>query len=107
MTAMHQAEAPQTTAFWIPMLVRESAGIGLAARLRLAWSGRKLVPTTGSAPCSMAVRSPLRLARERAGQQGSVLVSIFVNPTTGQMAAWRTLIAVRGCFERDLMICAE
>lgn len=101
MTAMHQAEAPQTTAAPIPMLVRTRKGLAAA---RAALPGPVvLVPTMGA--LHDGHRSPLRLARERAGQQGSVLVSIFVNPL--QFGPAEDFDRYPRPLERDLAICAE
>ena len=101
MTAIHQAEAPQTTASPIPMLVRTRKGLAAA---RAALPGPVvLVPTMGA--LHDGHRSPLRLARERAGQQGSVLVSIFVNPL--QFGPAEDFDRYPRPLERDLAICAE
>jgi pantoate--beta-alanine ligase len=100
-TAIHQAEAPQTTASPIPMLVRTRKGLAAA---RAALPGPVvLVPTMGA--LHDGHRSPLRLARERAGQQGSVLVSIFVNPL--QFGPAEDFDRYPRPLERDLAICAE
>jgi pantoate--beta-alanine ligase len=101
MTAIHQAEAPQTTASPIPMLVRTRKGLAAA---RPALPGPVvLVPTMGA--LHDGHRSPLRLARDRAGQQGSVLVSIFVNPL--QFGPAEDFDRYPRPLERDLAICAE
>ncbi len=101
MTAIRQPEAPQTTASPIPMLVRTRKGLAAA---RAALPGPVvLVPTMGA--LHDGHRSPLRLARERAGQQGSVLVSIFVNPL--QFGPAEDFDRYPRPLERDLAICAE
>jgi pantoate--beta-alanine ligase len=101
MTAIHQAEAPQTTASPIPMLVRTRKGLAAA---RAALPGPVvLVPTMGA--LHDGHRSPLRSARERAGRQGSVLVSIFVNPL--QFGPAEDFDRYPRPLERDLAICAE
>jgi len=73
MTTVRQAKATKAP---IPMLVRTRKGLAAA---RAALPGPVvLVPTMGA--LHDGHRSPLRLARDLAGQGGSVLVSVFVNP---------------------------
>jgi pantoate--beta-alanine ligase len=101
MTAVRQAEAPQTTASPIPMLIRTRKGLAAA---RAALPGPVvLVPTMGALHAGH--RSPLRLARELAGKQGSVLVSIFVNPL--QFGPAEDFDRYPRPLEHDLAICAE
>ncbi len=101
MTAVRQAEPAQTTAAPIPMLVRTRKGLAAA---RAALPGPVvLVPTMGA--LHDGHRSPLRLARGVAAQQGSVLVSIFVNPL--QFGPAEDFDRYPRPLERDLAICAE
>ena len=101
MTAVRQAEAPQTTDSPIPMLVRTRKGLAAA---RAALPGPVvLVPTMGA--LHDGHRSPLRLARELAGTQGSVLASIFVNPL--QFGPAEDFDRYPRPLEHDLAICAE
>ncbi len=101
MTAVSQVEAPRTTASPIPMLVRTRKGLAAA---RAALPGPVvLVPTMGA--LHDGHRSPLRLARELAGPQGSVLASIFVNPL--QFGPAEDFDRYPRPLERDLAICAE
>jgi pantoate--beta-alanine ligase len=76
MTAVHPAQAPGMTGPAVPMLIRTRKGLS-AARAALP-EPVVLVPTMGA--LHDGHRSPLRRARELAGPEGSVLVSIFVNP---------------------------
>jgi pantoate--beta-alanine ligase len=101
MTAVRQAEARQTTDSPIPMLVRTRKGLAAA---RAALPGPVvLVPTMGA--LHDGHRSPLRMARELAGTQGSVLVSIFVNPL--QFGPAEDFDRYPRPLEHDLAICAE
>jgi pantoate--beta-alanine ligase len=77
--------------------------MGLAVA-RAAISGPVLlVPTMGA--LHDGHRSPLRLARELAGPNGSVLVSIFVNPL--QFGPAEDFGRYPRTLERDLAVCAE
>jgi pantoate--beta-alanine ligase len=85
----------------VPMLARTRAGLGT---VRAALAGPVvLVPTMGA--LHDGHRSPLRLARELAGQSGSVIVSIFVNPL--QFGPSEDFDRYPRPLERDLAICAE
>jgi pantoate--beta-alanine ligase len=85
----------------IPMLARTRAGI---ATVRAALAGPVvLVPTMGA--LHDGHRSPLRLARELAGPDGSVLVSIFVNPL--QFGPNEDFDRYPRTLDHDLAICAE
>ena len=77
MTAAGQAAPAQPgSAAAMPMLARTRKGVATA---RATLPGPVvLVPTMGA--LHDGHRPPLRLARELAGQGGSVVVSIFVNP---------------------------
>jgi pantoate--beta-alanine ligase len=83
------------------MLVRTRKGLTAA---RAALPGPVvLVPTMGA--LHDGHRSPLRLASELAGPQGSVLVSIFVNPL--QFGPAEDFDRYPRPLERDLALCAE
>jgi pantoate--beta-alanine ligase len=84
----------------VPMLVRTRKGLAAA---RAALPGPVvLVPTMGA--LHDGHRSPLRVARELAGQGGSVLVSIFVNPL--QFGPAEDFDRYPRPLDRDLAICA-
>ncbi len=85
----------------VPMLARTRVGL---ATVRAALAGPVvLVPTMGA--LHDGHRSPLRLARELAGQSGSVIVSIFVNPL--QFGPSEDFDRYPRPLERDLAICAD
>jgi pantoate--beta-alanine ligase len=101
MTAVRQAEAPGATVPPVPMLVRTRKGLAAA---RAALPGPVvLVPTMGA--LHDGHRSPLRKARQLAGQGGSVLASIFVNPL--QFGPAEDFDRYPRPLDRDLAICAE
>jgi pantoate--beta-alanine ligase len=85
----------------IPVLARTRNGLA-AARAALA-APVVLVPTMGA--LHDGHRSPLRLAHALAGSDGSVLVSIFVNPL--QFGPLEDFDRYPRSLERDLAICAE
>jgi len=94
--AQAQAAAPPA-----PMLVRTRRGLAAASA---ALTGPVvLVPTMGA--LHDGHRSPLRVAREHAGQNGSVVVSIFVNPL--QFGPAEDLDRYPRPIEHDLMVCAQ
>jgi pantoate--beta-alanine ligase len=101
MTAVQPAQAPGMTGHPVPMLIRTRKGL-VAARAALA-EPVVLVPTMGA--LHDGHRSPLRLARELAGQGGSVLVSIFVNPL--QFGPGEDFERYPRSLEQDLAVCAE
>jgi pantoate--beta-alanine ligase len=85
----------------LPMLARTRAGI---AAVRAALAGPVVfVPTMGA--LHDGHRSPLRLARELAGPNGSVLVSIFVNPL--QFGPHEDFDRYPRPLDADLAICAQ
>jgi pantoate--beta-alanine ligase len=91
-----QAAAPPA-----PMLVRTRRGLAAA---RAALPGPVvLVPTMGALHDGHL--SPLRVARDRAGPDGSVLVSIFVNPL--QFGPAEDFDRYPRPIARDLAVCAE
>jgi len=101
MTATSQATAPGAMLLPVPMLVRTRKGLAAA---RAALPGPVvLVPTMGA--LHDGHRSPLRLASQLAGPQGSVLVSIFVNPL--QFGPAEDFDRYPRPLERDLALCAE
>lgn len=101
MTAAAQANAPGVKVSPVPMLVRTRKGLTAA---RAALSGPVvLVPTMGA--LHDGHRSPLRLARELAGQHGSVLVSIFVNPL--QFGPTEDYDRYPRPLDHDMAVCAE
>jgi pantoate--beta-alanine ligase len=85
----------------VPVLARSRKGLA-AARAALA-PPVVLVPTMGA--LHDGHRSPLRLARALAGPDGSVLVSIFVNPL--QFGPLEDFDHYPRSLERDLAICAQ
>jgi len=101
MTAVQPAQAPGMTGLPVPMLIRTRKGL-VAARAALA-EPVVLVPTMGA--LHDGHRSPLRLARELAGQGGSVLVSVFVNPL--QFGPGEDFERYPRSLEQDLAVCAE
>ena len=96
------AEArPSRPAPSVPMLIRTRKGLAAA---RAALPGPVvLVPTMGA--LHDGHRSPLRLARELAGPDGSVLVSIFVNPL--QFGPAEDFDRYPRPLEQDLALCGE
>ena len=85
----------------IPVLARTRAGLAV---VRGSLPGPViLVPTMGA--LHDGHRSPLRMARDLAGQTGSVLVSIFVNPL--QFGPLEDFDRYPRALERDMEICAE
>src|SRR5215472_2827071 len=85
----------------VPMLVRTRRGLA-AARPALP-RPVVLVPTMGA--LHDGHRSPLRVAREHAGPDGSVVVSIFVNPL--QFGPAEDLDRYPRPIEDDLAVCAQ
>lgn len=85
----------------VPVLARSRKGLA-AARAALT-SPVVLVPTMGA--LHDGHRSPLRLAREIAGREGSVLVTIFVNPL--QFGPLEDFDSYPRTLERDMTICAQ
>lgn len=84
-----------------PVLVRTRRGL---TAVRAALPGPVvLVPTMGA--LHDGHRSPLRVAREHAGQHGSVLVSIFVNPL--QFGPAEDFDRYPRPIEHDMAVCAE
>jgi pantoate--beta-alanine ligase len=85
----------------VPMVIRTRKGMAAA---RLALPGPVvLVPTMGA--LHDGHRSPLRVARERAGPGGSVLVSIFVNPL--QFGPAEDYGRYPRPIEHDLAVCSQ
>ena len=101
MTAVRPAQAPGRMPLPVPMLIRTRKGL-FAARAALP-EPVVLVPTMGA--LHDGHRSPLRLGRELAGPDGSVLVSIFVNPL--QFGAGEDFERYPRSLEQDLAICTE
>jgi pantoate--beta-alanine ligase len=102
-TAAHQHGAPggPQGALPVPVLARTRKGL---TAIRAALAGPVvLVPTLGA--LHDGHRSPLRLARELAGPDGSVLVSIFVNPL--QFGPGEDFDRYPRPLDADLAICAE
>ena len=101
MTAVRQSGRPGAASPQIPMLVRTRKGLSAA---RAALRGPVvLVPTMGA--LHDGHRSPLRLAREIAGADGSVLVSIFVNPL--QFGPAEDFDRYPRSLDADMALCAE
>jgi pantoate--beta-alanine ligase len=101
MTALRQAEVPGETGPPVPMLIRTRKGLNAA---RPALPGPVvLVPTMGA--LHDGHRSLFRLARDLAGPDGSVLVSIFVNPL--QFGPSEDFTRYPRSLEQDLVTCAE
>jgi len=84
-----------------PMLVRTRRGLA-AARAGLP-GPVVLVPTMGA--LHDGHRSPLRVAREQAGPDGSVVVSIFVNPL--QFGPAEDFDRYPRPIEEDMAVCAQ
>jgi len=85
----------------VPVLARTRRGLGVT---RAALPGPVvLVPTMGA--LHDGHRSPLRLAREIAGADGSVLVSIFVNPL--QFGPTEDFDRYPRPLDQDLAVCAS
>jgi pantoate--beta-alanine ligase len=83
------------------MLIRTRRGLAIA---RSALPGPVvLVPTMGA--LHDGHRSPLRVAREKAGTKGSVMVSIFVNPL--QFGPAEDYDRYPRPIEHDLAVCAQ
>jgi pantoate--beta-alanine ligase len=101
MTTVHPALAPGKTGPAVPMLIRTRKGLS-AARAALP-EPVVLVPTMGA--LHDGHRSLLRRARELAGPEGSVLVSIFVNPL--QFGRGEDFERYPRSLEQDLALCAE
>jgi len=101
MTAVQSAVAPRNTPPPVPMLIRTRKGLA-AARAALP-EPVVLVPTMGA--LHDGHRSPLRRARELAGPDGSVLVSIFVNPL--QFGPGEDFERYPRSLDHDLALCAE
>lgn len=92
---------PQAAAPPAPMLVRTRRGLAAA---RAALPGPVvLVPTMGA--LHDGHRSPLRVAREQAGPDGSVVVSIFVNPL--QFGPAEDFDRYPRPIEHDMAVCAD
>ena len=101
MTAVGQAQRHRAAAPAMPMLVRTRKGLAAA---RAALPGPVvLVPTMGA--LHDGHRSPLRLARKLAGPDGSVLVSIFVNPL--QFGPAEDFDRYPRPLDADLAVCAD
>src|SRR5215470_9140087 len=84
-----------------PMLIRTRRGLATA---RAALPGLVvLVPTMGA--LHDGHRSPLRVAREKAGPDGSVVVSIFVNPL--QFGPAEDFDRYPRPMEEDMAVCAQ
>ena len=101
MTAVQPAHAPGKAGLPVPMMIRTRKGLA-AARAALT-EPVVLVPTMGA--LHDGHRSPLRLARELAGPEGSVLVSIFVNPL--QFGPGEDFERYPRPLDRDVALCAE
>ena len=85
----------------IPVLARTKTGLA-AARATLT-GPVVLVPTMGA--LHDGHRAPLRRARELSGPNGSLVISIFVNPL--QFGPNEDLARYPRALERDIAICAE
>jgi pantoate--beta-alanine ligase len=85
----------------IPVLARTKTGLA-AARATLT-APVVLVPTMGA--LHDGHRAPLRRARELSGPNGSLVISIFVNPL--QFGPNEDLARYPRALERDIAICAE
>ncbi len=85
----------------VPILIRTRKG--MAAARRALPGPVVLVPTMGA--LHDGHRSPLRVAREYAGPDGSVLASIFVNPL--QFGPTEDFDRYPRPIEHDLAVCAE
>jgi pantoate--beta-alanine ligase len=85
----------------IPMLARTRTGVAVARRALP--SPVVLVPTMGA--LHDGHRALLAKAREFAGSNGSLVVSVFVNPL--QFGAGEDLARYPRTLERDLAVCAE
>ncbi|WP_312855996.1 pantoate--beta-alanine ligase [Nocardioides stalactiti] len=92
-----------TTAVTTPVVARTRADLYAALGARRTGAPVALVPTMGALHEGHA--SLMRIARERAGAEGSVVVSIFVNPL--QFGVGEDLDRYPRTFDADLDLCGH